>query len=72
MDYSQHMTCVTLTFEDNAVREDDSLHSLRAIHRQDASQLLFLGDGVTNLPPTCITRVSRVLRNAELAFLKHV
>ena len=69
-EFSQiHRTWVTPTFLDRNVYGDGGPHSQHAIHRQDASQLLFLGDGVTNLPPTCITRVGRVWRNASLAFL---
>lgn len=53
-----HMTCLGLTFLVISVYEDGSMHSCHAIHRRDASQLLFLEDGVTGQPPTCIARVS--------------
>lgn len=58
-----YTTCVALTFCDDNVCEDESLHSQSATHRQDALLFLFLADVVTCLPVICITRVNEAFKN---------
>lgn len=56
--------CVAMTFCDASVCEDESLHSQRATHKQDALLFLFLAHVVTCPPVICITRVHEALKNA--------
>lgn len=59
-----YTTCVALTFCNDSVCEDESLHLQRAMHKQDASLFLFLASVVTCPPVICITRVNEAFKNA--------